>query len=191
MLNTSLDELRMLHPCGEGIDIADRALPEQPFTAAEARDYGISFDDILWGIAALARHKTEINQRLHAWLDDCAIHSRSLAGEEYPLQQRQSDEIHRRRDFEQQRLDAAVRAVTRYAGRVGWAAAQRAVALAARSALMTAAATGANGRVSATASATSAWKRAKDAGVAREEAWQFDRMVLWFSDPEPAALGRL
>jgi hypothetical protein len=191
MLTTSLDQLRILNPCGEGMGVADVSLPDKPFTAAEARDYGISFDDILWGIAALARHDPVIDERLQRWLDDCAEHARVSCRDQYPYKQRHSDARHRRRDFEQQRLDAAVRAVTRYAGRVAWAAAHFAVGMAAKSAVLSARAAGADPRASATANATAAWNRARDDAKRREEAWQFDRLVLWFSDPPPQPLGRL
>lgn len=184
-MKTSLTQLRMLNPCSPGMSYADTALPERPFTAAEARAYGVSFLDILWGIAALARHDAELDRRLQAWLDDCSVHAGRMAGDEYSLIQRDSDARARTRDFEQKRLDAAVRAITRYAARAAWAAANRAANAAAKSAVLSARASGADLRGSATAGATAAWNRARDDARTAEEAWQFDRLVLWFEDEEP------
>lgn len=190
-MKTTLSQLRALNPCASGITFADVALPERPFTAAEARDFGVSFDDIVWGIAAIARHDAEFDRRLQGWLDDCACHAWNVSGADYPGTQQSADERARRRDFEQKRLDAAIRAITRYAGRVAWAAANRAAQAAARSAVLTARAAGADLRGSATPVAKAAFERARDDAKAREEQWQFDRLILWFEEDEPQSLALL
>lgn len=187
MLKTSLSQLRALNPCAEGITFANVALPPGEFTAAEARAFGIGFDDLVWGIAALARKDPAFNERLQRWLDDCASHARALAGDEYPGIQRRRDELSRARDFEQGRLDAAVRAITRYAGRVAFSEANRATKSAAKAAVLAARLSGGNPRQSAVAGAEAAWTRAKRDATAREEAWQFDQLILRFGDPEPPA----
>jgi hypothetical protein len=187
-LTTSLAQLRALNPCSEGITFANVALPAGEFTAREARAAGVSFDDIVWAIAALARQDPAWDARLQRWLDECAAHVRVFAGGEYPLAQRESDERARARDFEQQRLDAAVRAITRYAGRRGFAAGSRAANAAAKAGALSAAMSGRSAVLAARASAETAFERAKQDGIAREEAWQFDRLVERFDDPEPRAV---
>ncbi len=185
MLTTSLAQLLAMHPCVEGRTIAVNVLPHQPITAREARAAGLGYDDILWGMASISREDPEFNHRLHHWLDDCHNHAIALAQGEYPLTQRAADLRARHRDFQTRRLDAAVRAATRAAGRVAWAKASAAAGMAARSSVAAAAATGGNVRASATDQATAAWNTARDEARLAEQRWQFDRLIEWFSDPPP------
>lgn len=191
MPTTTLVQLRALNPCAEGSAIAERVLPGQPFTAVEARAAGVSYDDVLWGVAAIARTDPEFRARLDRWLDDCANHARQLAGYDYTGVERDGDEHARWRDFDQMRLDAAVRAATRYVSRVAWAASNRAAGAAAKSGALAGAMSGGRAVDAARTAATAAWRQAKKEAREREEAWQFDRLVERFSDPEPPAVALL
>lgn len=188
MPKTSLAQLLTLNPCTEGRSFAGVVLPPGEFGAGEARAAGVSFDDIVWGISALARKDPAIDAPLQRWLDACARHSYQMAGREYPVVQRESDERARRRDFEQGRLDAAVRAITRYAGRVAWAMASRAAGTAARAAVASTGLSGGQGRPAVSAAAEAAWNRAKEDAKRREEGWQFDRLVAVFDAPVSTVL---
>jgi hypothetical protein len=173
---TTLAHLRSLNPCREGMEIAMHALPQdQPFTARQARDMGVPFDELLWGIAALAQRDQKWDRRLQGWLRDCATHAEEVAGHRYTLSDRQADLSARTRDFMAGRLDAAVRAAIRLRVQVGFAAGQRAVAESAARAIER----GQPARWRAEAS----FNAARDAARAAEEAWQFTRLIECFEDP--------
>lgn len=185
---TTLAQLSGLNPCGPGIDIANITLPAGAFGAREARDAGVSFDDILWGIASLAQSDVDIYRRLQCWLDDCAKHVTLEIGDAYLPVHALADRQARGLDFSRRHLDAAVKAITRYTARIAWHRATKAAGIAANNGVVMARATGAGLAPAATALASAAWYSAKERAKLAEEAWQFARLVAWFDGADPAPL---
>ncbi len=150
-----------LGPCAGSFAKARKVLPKRRrITAAQARDAGVSFDDIVWVASAVARTDKDVERRLRLWLADCAarvlhIYEKTETGDAPRLA------IIATRQYARGEIDDAARAA---AWDAAWDAARAAAWGAARAAARDA-----------------AW----DAALAAEEAWQFERLILWLSD-EPA-----
>ena len=131
-----------------------------PVTAAQAREAGATFSDLIWVTAAVARTDTDVARRLRLWTADCAA---------YVLH------IYERTGMSHAPRNAILAARRLARGEIGTddlAAARDAAEAAAW--------------VAAEAAAwAAAWNAAGGAAWAAEATWQFDRLVLWLSDDEP------
>lgn len=159
-----------------GLD-ADKA---RRYTAADARTAGVSFKRIVWAATALARKDKAVERRLRLWKADCAAHVLHIFEREHPTDMRPRDAIRVARAFANGEVDAATWAAARVAA---WNAAWAAVRAAEWGASLAAAwAAGRAPEWEAT------WAAAGVAAGEAEEQWQFDRLIAWLSDNEPAPL---
>jgi hypothetical protein len=149
----TIDGLNKLRPCtddGRRVRAALRKLNADKahrFTAAEAREAGCTFDDIVWAAAKVAENDKAAERRLRHWTADCAARVLHIFEDAYPGDKRPRQAIEAARLFADGEIDAG-------ASDAAWAA---------------------------------AWA-ARDAAWDAEEQWQFDRLILWLSDPEPLPL---
>ena len=189
----TLAAVRKLNPCSESYARVSAILPKRgKVTAAQARDAGCTFDDLLWIASKLALKNKAIERRLRHWAADCAAHVLHFYERDHPNDMRPRNAIKAARDLADGLIDGAARsdaagaawAAARDAAAAAWAAA--AARAAARAAAWDAA-RAARAAARDAAAAAAAW----DAAFARaaawdaEQQWQFDRLVLWLSEDEP------
>jgi hypothetical protein len=183
-------------------------------TAQQARDAGMHFSDIVWVASAASRNDADVARRLCLWAADCAarvlhVYERSETSCA-PRNAIVASRAYSRGEIDKAARDAAsaaawaaARAAARDATEsAAWAAARAAAWAATESATESAAWDAAGDAAGAAAwDATSAaagdaardaawaaawaWAAAGDAARVAEEQWQFDRLILWFSDNEP------
>ena len=170
-----------------------------PVTAAQARAAGATLGDLIWVAEKIAMTDTDVERRLRLWLADCAAHvlhiyeriGKSKAPRDAIVAARQSargdigaDDLTAARaaawaavrDAGNAAMDAAWEAARAAAWAAVWVAVRDVVRAAARAAA----------RVAAwDAARDAAWFAVRDVAWDAEEAWQFDRLVLWLSDEEP------
>ena len=157
------DQLLALSPCGGRLAIAKRKIggPRKwnwrKITAAQARDAGMAFDDILWAASAMARKDADVDRRLRLWMADCAARVLHIY-EKTEASDAPRKAIIAARQYARGEIGAAARDDARDAA---WAAGD-----------------------AAWDDARAAWA-AGAAARAAEEAWQFDRLIAWMSDEEP------
>jgi hypothetical protein len=209
-------QLIAFKPCEHSLQEAVRKIDSaqkwaaRAVSAAEAREAGVPFDDILWVAAALAQTDEDVRRRLQLWMADCAAHVLSFFESFRPSDTRPRNAIHTARAFAQGVTDTAARAAAvdaawdaaraaaeaaardaarAAAGAAAWAAASRAAARAAAEAAAEAVARDAAEAAAWVAARAAAGAAAGDATWApawsAEKAWQFDRLIEWLSDPEP------
>jgi hypothetical protein len=204
-------QLIAFKPCEHSLQEAVRKIDSaqkwaaRSVSAAEAREAGVPFNDILWVAAALAQTDEDVRRRLQLWMADCAAHVLSFFESFRPSDARPRNAIHTARAFAQGVTDTAARdaaeAAARAAARAAAGAAARAAAGAAARAADGSAAEAAAWAADGAAAEAAAWAVARAAAgaadgsaagaaakaVARaaEKAWQFDRLIGWLSDPEP------
>ena len=185
----TLAAVRKLNPCSESYARVSAILPKRgKVTAAQARDAGCTFDDLLWIASKLALKNKAIERRLRHWAADCAAHVLHFYERDHPNDMRPRNAIKAARDLADGLIDGAARSD---AAGAAWAAAARDAAWdAARDAARAAAwdaARAVRAAVRDAVAAAAAW----DAAFARaaawdaEQQWQFDRLVLWLSEDEP------
>ena len=155
--------LKELQPCADSQKRVARLLGGakawngRTVTAADARQAGCTFDDLVWAASAVARSNPDVERRLRLWIADCAarvLHIYEKTGDS-PAPR------------------AAIVASRQFArGEIRFAAWDAAWD-AARAAGDAGAAAGA-----------AAWA-AGAAARAAEETWQFDRLIARLSDIEP------
>ena len=189
----TLAAVRKLNPCSESYARVSAILPKRgKVTAAQARDAGCTFDDLLWIASKLALKNKAIERRLRHWAADCAAHVLHFYERDHPNDMRPRNAIKAARDLADGLIDGAARSD---AAGAAWAAARDAAAAA-----WAAAAARAAARAAAWDAARAAWAAARDAAAAAaawdaafaraaawdaEQQWQFDRLVLWLSEDEP------
>ena len=195
-------QLKALDPCEEEFKAVCKALGGARkwngnlVTAQKARDAGVSFNNILWAASAMARTDKELERRLRHFAADCAARVLHFFEKERPDDERVRNAIQAAHDYADGKIDDAARVAARVAagGAAGaaawdaaraaaWAAAGAAAWDAARAAAWAAAgaAAGAAARDAARAAAgAAAWVAARE--------WQFDRLIYWLSEDEPAPL---
>jgi len=205
--------LTKLNPCEPGMARARAILPKgRPISAAEAKEAGVAFSDVLWVASEMAKSDTSVARRLRMWAADCAAHvlhiyeSQStsdaprraiIAARQFANGQIDLDDV---RDNARAASEAADD-VARVAASAAEGAAARAAARSAGDARGAVAAAGAARAAAWTAAArAAAWTAAEAAALSAgdaagaergaEKLWQFDRLCLWLSDnePEPLAL---
>ena len=155
----SVAAIMKFNPCLSSMADARRVLPKRRrFTTAQARDAGVPFCDILWVLSAMARTDKDVERRLRLWLTDCAARVLHI------YEKTEASDAPRN----------AIIAARQYA-RVAARDAGAAAGAAARAA----------GAAAGAAAWDAAWVAARVAARAAEEAWQFDRLIAWFSDDEP------
>ena len=165
-----------------------------PITAQQARDAGVTFNDLRWVVAAVARSNPDVERRLRLWLADCAARVLHIFEQERPTDMRPREAVIAARRFARGEINATAWAA---AGDAAWDAgdAARDAAWAAgaawdageaagAAAWAAARAAGAAGAAAGAAAGDAAGAAARAAGAA-EEQWQFDRLVMWLSDDEP------
>ncbi len=174
----TLAAIAQLDPCAGTFAAVRKALPQRRrITAAQAREAGVSFDDIVWVASAVARTNKDVARRLRLWLADCAAHVLHIY-EKTETSDAPRNAIIAARQYARGEIDTAARSAA-------WAAASSAARLAARSAARSVASSAARSAAWSAAwlaASSAAWAAAGDA----EKKWQFDRLIAWLSDEEPA-----
>ena len=166
-----------LRPCKDDRDRIIDALGGKdgwvaPITAEQAREAGATLNDLIWVASAVSRTDTDVDRRMRLWLADCAAHVLHIY-ERTGMSHAPRNAILAARQFARGEIGADDLVA---ASDAAWDAARDAAWDAARDAA----------RDAAWAAAwDAAWDAARDAAWAAEEAWQFDRLVLWLSDDEP------
>ena len=194
----TLGQLRKLDPCRDRLNAAENALPKRRrITAAQAREFGMSFDDILWAASAVARNDNDVERRLRMWMADCAARVLHVFEAMRPADDRPRRAVEASMAFARGEILATAWAV---ATNAAWEAAWNAEAHAnawdaaataawdAEAAWDTAAAWSAAVNAAYAANAWDALAVANAAGNAAgnaERVWQFDRLIAWLSDDEP------
>ena len=179
MLSLTYADLKALNPCADSLKRVSKLMGgarkwgSKKINAAQAREYGVALEDIVWVAATIAYADRDMERRIRLWLADCAAHVLHFYEKSYPNDVRPRDAIITSRAY--------ARSET---GAVAWAAASTAARAAARAAVRAAASEAARAAVSEAANAA-AWAEAWTAAKNTEEVWQFDRLILWLSDPEP------
>ena len=198
-------QLEALLPCSSSLSNATKLLGgkwTKSITASEAKDAGISFNDLVWVASALASNDKEVERRLRLWMTDCAARVLSIYEDQFPNDKRVRNAIITARQFARGEIKAAAQDAARddaqdaawaaaQAGDAAWAAAQAGDA--AWAAWYVARhASWAVVRVVVRAAAqdaaawdVAAWDVARNAAWAAEETWQFNRLIAWFGDQEP------
>ncbi len=165
----TLAAVRKFEPCEEGYKRVSAILPKRgKIDAAQAREAGCTFDDIVWIASAYARTDRGTERRLRHWLGDVAARVLHIYEQVHPNDSRPRDAIQAAHDYAEGRIgDAALTAALDAARAAAWDAAWDAALDAALDAARAA-----------------AWDAALDA----EEAWQFDRLIYWLTEPDPQPL---
>jgi hypothetical protein len=206
----TIAQLNKLSPCAESGRRVRAALRKfnadkgHCFTAAEAREAGCTFEDVVWAASAASLNDKGLERRLRHWMADCAARVLHIYERERPEDMRVRAAIQAAHDFADGRSDAAARAAAwaaagdaaRDAARAAaWAAARAAAWAAAGDAAWAAAraaawdAAWAAARAAARdAAGDAARAAARAAAGGAEEQWQFDQLIAWLSDPEPEPL---
>ena len=166
----TLSALRNLDPCEDRIDfIAPKWPDDKALNAIEARALGATLDDIVWAASALAKDNPNIDRRLRLWIADCAAHVLQIY-EKTERSDAPRKAIIAGRQYARGQIGAAAWAAARDAA---WAAAWDAAGAVAKAAARAAA---------GDAGWDAAWAAARAAAGDAEEEWQFDRLILWFTD---------
>ena len=164
----SLAQVRKLEPCEEAMARLSAILPERDkIDAAQARALGCTYDDIIWAASMLAMRDETLARRLTHYLNDNAKRVLHIFERDVP-------------DDNRPRL--AIEATDKWlAGQIteaewrkaAWDAWDARAARAARAAWV----------------AWVAWdaRAAWTSGTAFQ-VWQYDRLVYWLTEPEPAGL---
>jgi hypothetical protein len=167
----TMAQLNKLSPCAESGRRVRAALRKfnadkgHCFTAAEAREAGCTFEDVVWAASAASLNDKGLERRLRHWMADCAARVLHIYERERPEDMRVRAAIQAAHDFADGRSDAAARDAARAAA---WAAARAAAWAAAGDAARDAA------RAAAWAAArAAAWAAAGDA------AWAAARAAAW------------
>lgn len=181
------DQLLKLRPCKDRLAVAERKIggPREwngkKVAASQARDLGMSFDDLVWAASALARSDKDVQRRLRLWMADCAARVLHI----YEKSERSDaprNAVTAARQYARGEIDEA-------AWSAAWAAASSAASSAAGSDAWSAARAAA-GSAAWSAARAAAWSAAREAAGSAawsaEREWQFNRLVEWFSDNEPS-----
>lgn len=125
MIGLTYAELKALNPYDGSLQRAAKLLGgphkwKTKVTAAQARDAGIPFDDILWAVSALALTDKEIERRLRLWMADLAARVLHIFERDYPKDERPRNAIIATRQFARGEIGDAAAAA---AGAAAWDAA--------------------------------------------------------------------
>ncbi|PHR83126.1 putative immunity protein [Henriciella sp.] len=83
-------QLKALDPCEEEFRAVTKVLggPRKwngkLITAQQARDAGVSFDNIVWAASSVARSDKQVERRLRHWMADCAARVLHIFEKECP-----------------------------------------------------------------------------------------------------------
>lgn len=84
-LTASIAQIRALGPCSGGYRFALTGLPKEgEITAAQARAFGCSLEDVSWYLSKQATRDPEIDRRLRHWKADVAAHVLHVFEAAYP-----------------------------------------------------------------------------------------------------------
>lgn len=185
-LATSIAQIRALGPCATGYRFALTGLPKEgEVTAAQAREAGVSMEDICWYLSIEALHDPEIRRRLQHWKADCAARVLRVFEEVYFEDDRPAAAISATRSNADRRAsdDYLSRAITaaKLAEDKAWEDGNP------RAAQAAAAARTAGEKRASWVCYTSAVEAVRERREA-EMAWQFDRLVAWFTGDGPGPL---
>ncbi len=163
-ITLSIAALRKLEPCEEDYKDVCKTLRayrrKGPYSAADAKAAGVTLENVVWAVSAVAINDADVERRLRLWIADCAARVLHIY-EESETKNAPQKAIITARQFARNEIGAAARAAA-------WAAALDAARDAARDA-------------AGAAAGAAAWAAALDA----EQAWQYDRLVERLSDKEP------
>lgn len=124
------DACRALQPCDASFRRVSRRLGGKKgwdgnlVTAAQAKDAGVRFADIVWVASVVAQTNPDVKRRLRLWMADCAARVLHIYEREVPGDARVRDAIVAARRFSRGEIDDAAWAAA-------WAAARAARAMAA------------------------------------------------------------
>ena len=189
----TLAQVGELNPCAGRYAYALKHLPaDTAITAAQAKAAGVTFDDLVWLACAQARKDPAVERRVRLWLADCATRVLPIFYKVFPADLRPAQAIEAARAFANGKISAkelaAAWAAARAAARDATWDPARAVAGAAAGAAARAATWAAARAAAWDAARYAAWDVARDVARSAECEWQFDRLVLWFSEDEPEML---
>ena len=153
---------------------------EMPTPALTLADAPSTLRELVAATELAALDDAAIERRLRHWMADCAarvlhVFEKRTPGDFTVRTAILTARRYARGDADWTELRAAQSAAGRAAGRIGDSAAASA-AWAAASA------------TACSAAMSARWAAATDAPEHLEQAWQFDRLVAWLSDPEPEEL---
>ena len=176
-LALTIEAVKKHGPCSDDFNRVAKLLPKRrKITAAQARKYGCSYNDIIWIANEIARNSDEIKRRLTAYLNDNAKAVLHIFERAAPDDSRVRDCIQATDDFLAGKIsegdwrEAAWAAWAARAARDAWTALDEWDAR----------------------DAWNAWD-AGDAWYARAAraafyAWQFDRLIYWLTEENPKPL---
>ena len=128
----TIAQLNRLGPCPDDARRVQRLLrkfnadPAHCFTAAEAREAGCSFDDVLWAAGKLARNgDNAIERRLRLFAADCAAHVLGFYEQRYPTDGRPRKAIKAARDYANGKISFMTMAAAYAAARTAARAAEQ------------------------------------------------------------------
>ena len=130
-------ELKALTPCEESLRRVAKLMGgarkwSSGVNAAQAREAGATFDDLVWVASTLARKDADIDRRLRLWMADCAARVLHIY-EKTETSGAPRDAIIAARQYARGEIDEAASDAARAAARdAAWAAARDAAWAAAR-----------------------------------------------------------
>lgn len=187
-LFTSVSQIRALGPCISGYRFAlDNLAGDDRVSAAAAREAGCSFEDMCWYLSSQAGSDPEIDRRLRMWRADVAARVLPVFEKEFPRETAPRFAIIVARGFAsgaatQEQLDQAV-ARAKKAEDLAWLVGRVRAAQAAAAARVC-------GEVRAAWVVSRCATECLRENAVAELAWQYDRLIAWFTGdgPEPLAL---
>ncbi|MEL6569372.1 MAG: putative immunity protein, partial [Pseudomonadota bacterium] len=116
-LAITLKDLESLSPCSDRMDVVRDLIKwnGKPVSAKDARDAGVSFDDLIWVASAVAKTDKAVERRLRHWMADCAARVLHIFEKERPEDPRVRNCIQAARDYADGKITDAARAAARAA----------------------------------------------------------------------------
>lgn len=178
----TLEGLRKLKPCTDGLVFAESNLPKHgKITAQMAADAGFAIDALVWVASALARSDKQIERLIRHWLADCASRVLSIYERTYSTDMRIRNAIIAAHAL----ADGVISDADLASAKAGaWDAAWADGGVISMKATW-------NGAMDAVKAVTwdPAWDAAGHVALDDDEyVWQFKRFLLWLSGDEPTPI---
>lgn len=182
-LATSVSKIRALGPCAGGYRFAlGKLADKEEVSAAEARKAGCSFEDMAWYLSVQARNDAEIDRRLRMWKADVAARVLPVFEMAFPEETCARDAIVAARAYAAGEIDLIALQQAIAAAQMAEDMAWMLNAIRAAQACSAARVCG-DTRASWVVSRCAVEAVREQAGA--ELGWQYDKLVEWFSHPEP------
>src|SRR3990167_1331149 len=106
----SLSEIEKLKPCPDRFAVVKALkLGHGKITAKEAVEAGVSLDDLIWVVLAIAKTDADVERRTRLWLADIAAHAVFIFEKKYPTDFRPRNAIIAARQFARGEISGAAR----------------------------------------------------------------------------------